>query len=159
MQAAFGGDAKSIKELIHPRELEHLGMTADQATRALDRVIATRMSRFSASNSARAPITEGDYHAVFYTVRCDGGEFASGVEVFQTSNGPKMSISLLALQALRGIEEQGKLSHDPNWTTDWNAMVSDLHSVGIKGYFDLGSGSFDAWPTYDKAGNVIPGRI
>ena len=145
-EASFGGTSDRVAGYLHPEEVKALGLTTEKAAVIINEVLKPRMKEFSVVGSKGQPIKQGSRISILFVAKGPGGTFDSGMEVVETSTGPKTFLSLVALQSLRGIQKSGELSHDKTWPAKWNALADDLTEHGLKGYYDLQSGKVYDWP-------------
>lgn len=145
-EAAFGSTSDRVANYLHPEEMKALGMTPDRARTIINEVLKPRMKDFGVVSPKGEPVRQGSRVSIHFMAQCPSGKFESGMEVVETPDGPKTFLSLVALQALRGIQKNGELGHDKSWTQSWNALADDLTVHGLRGYYDLQSGKVYDWP-------------
>lgn len=145
-EATLGSSNDRVSKFMHPEEMKAFGMTEEKAKVIINEVLRPRMTSFEIIGLKGKPIIQDSRISTIYRAKCQNGVFDSGTEVVETSNGPKTFLSLVALQALRGIQKSGELGNDNSWREKWNSMADDLTAKGLSGYYDLQSGKIYSWP-------------
>jgi hypothetical protein len=144
--ASFGNDAALLSNHVHPEELEKFGITSAEVEYIVKNIIRPRSTVFQQAELVGRPLQQGSRISYLYECRGRNGVFKTGMEVIETESGPKTFISMVALSALRAIEEEGKQSGGEVWRTKWNELAAELSAHKLTGYYDLTSGEVTPWP-------------
>jgi hypothetical protein len=140
-----GQDAAQALPFIDEEELRTLRLSRQGALPILA-MVSEGMKPFKVDLPNGPPVIHGAKTVLTFDIKAPKATYHWGIEVFETNQGPRVSLSLLCLAVLRGIMEDGKAGQRPDWQKQFNSTAERFRRAGVPGYWDIASGNIQQWP-------------
>lgn len=135
-----------LLDFLHPEEMAALGLTSDQTRKVIEEVVVPNLKDVKLVPGPQGTTRSGSQVVISQLLVVGEKQIPAGTVVYDLPGGPKVLLSNLAITALRAIQMRGEGGQLPGWKGVWNATVTKMEEIGMKGAWHIGTGQVRPWP-------------